>query len=814
MKRIAISRRILRYASIAVLAFGFSAAPAAQRGVNMAGADFAGHKIPGIHGTDYWFNSAPSYQYFGGKSLKLIRVPILWDRLQRTLGGTLETDYLNGIKNNVAWAKANGCSVIIDLHNYGRYAIDESGTYTSYIIENTYGGVVKVTTAHLSDVWRRLSTEFRNESAVYAYGMMNEPHDMGSANWKLISQNVLTAIRASGDNKMIMVSVDSWSGAHSWVGTHGPTAWITDPANNFKYEAHQYFDSDSSGTYRSSYQDELARDSSLATIGQRRMAGFINWCATNGVKGFLGEYSVPKSDERWLTVLENFLSALDSADMDGTYWSAGEWWGEEENNVQPRSNFTVDAVQLPTLLQHLGTVTPVLRFPENPTNTISGLDRSYYLGQWGSLPDFPALTAARVDISVNFTITPNSGDNFAYAFTGFINAPADGTYTFYTTSDDGSKLVIGSTEVVNNDGLHASQERSRSIGLRAGRHAVRVTFFEQGGGETLDVSWSGPGLSKQPVADGALSRVGNGGGRVTGLNVTYFANPDLSGLAKSRIDETVDFDWGGASPDPTIGSDTFSARWEGEVQAVEAGSYTFQTFSDDGIRLWVGNVQIINNWTDHGPSTDTATTAVAFVAGERKSVRLEFYENGGGATAKFLWKRPGLSTFAIKPKLHLYPSVGQLVANGTYRVVAKHSGKVLDVSGVSTADSAIIHQWVYAGGKNQKWQIEGLGGSTYKITAAHSSKVLEVADAPRSDGAPARQSTWTGAGSQKWKIEDTGGGFYRIVAEHSNNALDVSGGPTALQDGANVVPTPLHRTRQSAVATTCSLVGAYGSHSR
>ena len=122
MKRIAISRRILRYASIAVLAFGFSAAPAAQRGVNMAGADFAGHKIPGIHGTDYGFNSAPSYQYLGGKSLKQIRVPTLWERLQRTLGGTLETDYLNGIKNNVAWAKANGCSVIIDLHNYGHYA--------------------------------------------------------------------------------------------------------------------------------------------------------------------------------------------------------------------------------------------------------------------------------------------------------------------------------------------------------------------------------------------------------------------------------------------------------------------------------------------------------------------------------------------------------------------------------------------------------------------------------------------------------------------------------------------------------------------
>jgi hypothetical protein len=88
-----------------------------------------------------------------------------------------------------------------------------------------------------------------------------------------------------------------------------------------------------------------------------------------------------------------------------------------------------------------------------------------------------------------------------------VNVPADGQYTFYTSSDDGSKLYIGTTQVVDNDGLHASQERSGTIGLRAGRHSITVTFFEATGGETLTVSYSSPALAKTTIPASALSSV-------------------------------------------------------------------------------------------------------------------------------------------------------------------------------------------------------------------------------------------------------------------------------------------------------------------
>jgi hypothetical protein len=148
-----------------------------------------------------------------------------------------------------------------------------------------------------------------------------------------------------------------------------------------------------------------------------------------------------------------------------------------------------------------------LRTADTPSGTVAGLDYRYYEGNWSSLPDFDALTAAEAGTVANFDLTPkNRTDNFGFRFTGYVHVPADGTYTFYTSSDDGSKLYIGSTQVVNNDGLHGARERSGTIGLKAGKHAIAVTFFEATVGEVLTVSYSGPTVAKQAIPASALSR--------------------------------------------------------------------------------------------------------------------------------------------------------------------------------------------------------------------------------------------------------------------------------------------------------------------
>ncbi len=89
------------------------------------------------------------------------------------------------------------------------------------------------------------------------------------------------------------------------------------------------------------------------------------------------------------------------------------------------------------------------------------------------------------------------------------------------------------------------------------------------------------------------------GGSGTGLRGEYYDNQDFTLLKVTRTDPTVNFDWGNGSPDATIGADTFSVRWSGQVEARYSETYTFYTMSDDGVRLWVNNQQLINNWTLH-----------------------------------------------------------------------------------------------------------------------------------------------------------------------------------------------------------------------
>lgn len=304
------------------------------RGVNLCGAEFGESVLPGIRGTHYTWNSEAPFRYFAAKGLGLVRIPLLWERLQPVAYGPLDPGYLSGLYENLAWAAAYGCRVVVDVHNFGRY----------------YGRVASA--ALLSDLWARISAELAAHPAVYAYGLMNEPHDLGTAGWKEISQAAVSAIRTTGDNTLVMVPGDRWSSAFEWPAVHGPCGWIEDPAGNFAYEAHLYFDSDRSGRYRRTYDQELARDPLLPLRGALRVAPFVAWCRYNGVRGYLGEYGVPDSDPRWNVVLDGFLDALDMAGFDGTCWAAGQWWGGYPLSLEAAGG--IDRPQIAILEAHRG----------------------------------------------------------------------------------------------------------------------------------------------------------------------------------------------------------------------------------------------------------------------------------------------------------------------------------------------------------------------------------------------------------------------------------------------------------------------------
>ena len=129
-----------------------------------------------------------------------------------------------------------------------------------------------------------------------------------------------------------------------------------------------------------------------------------------------------------------------------------------------------------------------------------GIFLKTYLGDFDALPDFDALKSDDHTTVTEISLATQPRDeHFAMRFNGFIEAPQTGIYTFYLDSDDGSRLFIGNTLLIDNDGLHSALEKTGTIALEAGLHPITVEYFEKTGQDDLILQWSGPSFEKQPV---------------------------------------------------------------------------------------------------------------------------------------------------------------------------------------------------------------------------------------------------------------------------------------------------------------------------
>jgi glucose/arabinose dehydrogenase len=138
--------------------------------------------------------------------------------------------------------------------------------------------------------------------------------------------------------------------------------------------------------------------------------------------------------------------------------------------------------------------------------------------------------------------------------------------------------------------------------------------------------------SSQNLGSVAFSIAGTG----TGLKGEYYDNINFTNLRVTRTDPTVNFNFGTGSPDPSIASDTFSVRWTGLVEAKFNEEYTFYTTSDDGVRLWVNNQLIVNNFRNQ-PATEIASQKILLEAGKKYDIRLDYFENTGFAVSRLAW---------------------------------------------------------------------------------------------------------------------------------------------------------------------------------
>ena len=128
------------------------------------------------------------------------------------------------------------------------------------------------------------------------------------------------------------------------------------------------------------------------------------------------------------------------------------------------------------------------------------LTYSYYEGSWTTLPDFDTLTPRASGKAAGFDLSlARRPNDMAMKFAGYFSNAAAGEYTFYLTSDDGSKLFIDGALVVDNNGIHPPATQSGKVELIKGTHRFVVGVFNAGSETELDVEYEGRGLARQSV---------------------------------------------------------------------------------------------------------------------------------------------------------------------------------------------------------------------------------------------------------------------------------------------------------------------------
>ncbi|MDD1386782.1 glycoside hydrolase family 5 protein [Curtobacterium poinsettiae] len=408
-----------------------SASTGFTMGVNLSGME-SGSKVPGKAGTDYAVPGNAELDYLKARGLTHVRVPFKWERMQPALNGALDSTYLSLYQGIVQYAGSIGLLVMLDNHNYGRYAGNPLGSSSTPI-------------SALADLWTRLAAIFKSNAAVYGYDLMNEPHDMPtSAAWPSAAQAAVDAIRAVDTATTIYVEGDGWSSAASWA-TKNAQLTIADPADNIVYSAHSYFDRDSSGTHYDwnaevAAGDQLHSPTAPLTVdtGKNRVAAFAAWLSANGFRGHIGETGTAKGDPNWLTALDRQLAYCQQTSIPVTYWSAGPWFKNYALGVEPTAG--KDTVQMAVLTKYSGGASPTAYYLKGPDTGGAGVASG------------PFTVDYRGYVTTAFTVTPHAttsnGDPAGGTFTPTslaIEPGFNGVATFTYTAPEKSVYQISTT---------------------------------------------------------------------------------------------------------------------------------------------------------------------------------------------------------------------------------------------------------------------------------------------------------------------------------------------------------------------------------
>ena len=180
----------MRAPLLALLLAASPGAAASLTGVNLAGAEFGGLK--GAYGKAYIYPAAGEMAAFAALGANTFRLPVRWERLAPVAGGALDPAEIARLDAAIATANGLGVTVIIDVHNYARFA------------GKTLGKPGGPTPAAFADLWARLAARYRGNPRV-AFGLMNEPVNIGAREWAAVAADAVAAIPRTGATNLVRV---------------------------------------------------------------------------------------------------------------------------------------------------------------------------------------------------------------------------------------------------------------------------------------------------------------------------------------------------------------------------------------------------------------------------------------------------------------------------------------------------------------------------------------------------------------------------------------------------------------------------------
>lgn len=228
----------------------------------------------------------------------------------------------------------------------------------------------------------------------------------------------------------------------------------------------------------------------------------------------------------------------------------------------------------------------------------------------------------RSDAALNFfwgeNVSPAPGintNNYSVRWTCSVNVTTAGNYSFTILTDDGMNLMLDGNLLIWAFYDQGPTSYSTTTSISAGWHTIKVEYYNRWNAGTAQVLTNLVGSVTPPTVTPAPTGVWHG---------QYFNNISLSGSPTLvRDDPVLNFNWGTGSPDPSIPVDNFSAKWDSTQVAPVSGNYQITATSDDGVRVWIDGVLVIDGWYDHAATTFGTTR---YLAAGAHAVHVEYYE--------------------------------------------------------------------------------------------------------------------------------------------------------------------------------------------